>query len=102
THHTPPNNTNLTPYHLHIPNLSDHKPLHLFTQQQFKTLSNPNTMSRTKRNHIINSLKAKNTTFTSFLTTLNPYILPNHATLLFTFKHPSTPIIHPTQLITYT
>ena len=60
------NTTNVSPYHLHIGKLSDDKPVQLFSQQELKTVVNPNSISQSERNDIINSLKAKNSSLTSF------------------------------------
>ena len=59
THDRAGNNTNVSPYHLHIGKLSDDKPVQLFSQQELKTVGNPNSISQSERNDIINSLKAK-------------------------------------------
>ena len=66
THDRAGNNTNVSPYHLHIGKLSDDKPVQLFSQQELKTVGNPNSISQSERNDIINSLKAKNSSLTSF------------------------------------
>ena len=95
------NNTNVSPYHLHIGKLSDDKPVQLFSQQELKTVVNPNSISQSERNDIINSLKAKNSSLTSFLSTLNPYMVGNDGRVVLTFKDGSTRIIDPTQVITY-
>ena len=101
THDRAGNNTNVSPYHLHIGKLSDDKPVQLFSQQELKTVGNPNSISQSERNDIINSLKAKNSSLTSFLSTLNPYMVGNDGRVVLTFKDGSTRIIDPTQVITY-
>ena len=40
THDRAGNNTNVSPYHLHIGKLSDDKPVQLFSQQELKTVGN--------------------------------------------------------------
>lgn len=64
-------------------------------------MGNPNSISQSERNDIINSLKAKNSSLTSFLSTLNPYMVGNDGRVVLTFKDGSTRIIDPTQVITY-
>ncbi|MGW9933740.1 hyperosmolarity resistance protein Ebh [Staphylococcus hominis] len=95
------NTTHVSPYHLHIGKLSDDKPVQLFSQQELKTVVNPNSISQSERNDIINSLKAKNSSLTSFLSTFNPYMVDNDGRVVLTFKDGSTRIIDPTQVITY-
>ena len=95
------NNTNVSPYHLHIGKLSDDKPVQLFSQQELKTVVNPNSISQSEKNDIINSLKAKNRTLTPFLSTFNPYMVSNDGRVVITFKDASTRIIDPSQVITY-
>lgn len=95
------NTTNVSPYHLHIGKLSDDKPVQLFSQQELKTVVNPNSISQSERNDIINSLKAKNSSLTSFLSTFNPYMVDNDGRVVLTFKDGSTRIIDPAQVITY-
>lgn len=95
------NNTNVSPYHLHIGKLSDDKPVQLFSQQELKTVVNPNSISQSEKNDITNSLKAKNRTLTPFLSTFNPYMVSNDGRVVITFKDASTRIIDPAQVITY-
>ena len=59
THDRAGNNTNVSPYHLHIGKLSDDKPVQLFSQQELKTVGNPNSISQRKEMISLTRLKLK-------------------------------------------
>ena len=59
THDRAGNNTNVSPYHLHIGKLSDDKPVQLFSQQELKTVGNLIVFRKAKEMISLTRLKLK-------------------------------------------